>query len=148
MPPTIWRLNCNYSYVICIRYNNYIKKGNAIITGTMQALLNVVVWGFDAERAVSEPRFHHQWRPNVVAFEEALDAQRIDPSERTPTGMQSLMGKVNELQALRLGLKRKGHNLGSIEKVGDVQLIRRSPDGNGYQAASDPRKGGAPAGIE
>lgn len=122
--------------------------GPRIITGTLEVLLNAIVWSMDAQRAVREPRYHHQWIPNVVAFEEDLDAQRIQPGERSPEGMQSLMGKVKALQALRLGLKKKGHNLGSIETVGVVQLVLRAPDGDGYEAACDPRKGGAPAGIE
>ncbi|MCB9837800.1 MAG: gamma-glutamyltransferase [Phycisphaeraceae bacterium] len=122
--------------------------GPRIITGTLQVLLNAIVWGMDAERAVSEPRYHHQWRPNVIAFEEDLDARNIDPGERSPSGLQSLMGKVASLQALRLGLEKKGHNVGGIKTVGAVQLVRRAPDGNGYQAACDPRKGGEPAGLE
>jgi gamma-glutamyltranspeptidase len=32
--------------------------------------------------------------------------------------------------------------------VGNVQLIRRDPGGRGWQAASDPRKGGVPAGVD
>jgi len=120
--------------------------GPRIITGTLQAMLNVIVWGMDAQRAVSEPRYHHQWRPNALAFEEALNAQLIQPGERSPTGMQALMGRASALQALRLGLKKKGHSIGSIKSVGNVQLIRRAEEGAGYQAASDPRKGGAPAG--
>jgi len=121
--------------------------GPRIITGTLQSILNVVVWGMNAEAAVEAPRYHHQWSPNFLAFEDELDARLIDPGEQTPAGLHSLMGAVNALQELRLGLKKKGHNIASIEKVGDVQLIRRAPDGQGFQAACDPRKGGTPAGI-
>ena len=125
--------------------------GPRIITGTLQAMLNVIVWGMDAQRAVSEPRYHHQWRPNVLAFEEELNAQSVQPGERSPAGMQALMGKVSALQALRLGLNKKGHSIGSVDSVGAVQLIRRVTDEQGkeaWQGASDPRKGGAPAGVE
>jgi gamma-glutamyltranspeptidase/glutathione hydrolase len=122
--------------------------GPRIITGTLEALLNAIVWGMDAQRAVSEPRYHHQWIPNTVAFEEELDAQRIQPGERSPEGMQSLMGRVQALQSLRLGLKKRGHSLGSIKSVGAVQMVLRAPDGAGYQAACDPRKGGAPVGLQ
>ena len=124
--------------------------GPRIITGTLQAILNVVVWSMDAERAITEPRYHHQWRPNVLAFEEGLETRGIKPVEHSPQGMQSLMGKVNTLQALRLGLKKRGHNVGSIKQVGAVQLIRAVTTEEGaraYQAACDPRKGGAPAGL-
>ncbi len=40
--------------------------GPRIITGTMQAMLNVLLFGMDATGALAAPRFHHQWMPNVL----------------------------------------------------------------------------------
>ena len=96
--------------------------GPRIITGTMQCILNCLLFDLTPAEAVSAPRFHHQWMPDVLQLEAGwTDAE------------------------LRGQLARKGHELGEIATVGQVQLIRVMPDG--IRAASDPRKGGAPAGY-
>ena len=43
--------------------------GSTIITTTMQVILNVVIFGMDIKEAVSSPRFHSQWLPNVIMME-------------------------------------------------------------------------------
>ena len=43
--------------------------GSTIITTTMQVILNVVVLGMDIKEAVSSPRFHSQWLPDVIMTE-------------------------------------------------------------------------------
>ena len=43
--------------------------GSTIITTTMQAILNVVDYGMDIKEAVSSPRFHSQWVPDVIMTE-------------------------------------------------------------------------------
>jgi gamma-glutamyltranspeptidase len=51
---------------------------------------------------------------------------------------------LRQAAGLADALASKGHAVGDRESVASVQLIRASPEG--WQAASDPRKGGAPAG--
>ena len=97
--------------------------GPRIITGTLQALLNVLVFDDDAWTAVARSRFHHQWLPDTLRFEPGYLAARPE--------LADVLGE-------------RGHQLGDIDEVGVVQLIRR--DGEAWQAASDPRKGGEPAG--
>ncbi|MBN1824995.1 MAG: gamma-glutamyltransferase [Candidatus Eisenbacteria bacterium] len=94
--------------------------GPRIISATIQALLNVVLFDMDAEKAVSLPRFHHQWMPNDLYLERGIDS------------------------GVQLDLFGKGHHMERMEVIGQAQLIRRA--GDGYEAASDPRKGGKPAG--
>ncbi|MHC4129074.1 MAG: gamma-glutamyltransferase [Planctomycetota bacterium] len=96
--------------------------GPRIITGTLQCILNCVLYDMTPRQAVAAPRFHHQWLPDVLEFE----AQWTD--EPTITRLEDL-----------------GHRAGRRDDVGIVQLIRAGPDG--IRAASDPRKGGAPAGY-
>lgn len=96
--------------------------GPRIISGTLQTALNVLLFDMSADAALAAPRFHHQWEPDVLQLEDAMD---------TPS--------------LRGSLRALGHTVGHREAVGNVQLIRRVPAG--WQAASDPRKGGAPAGY-
>ncbi len=43
--------------------------GSTIITTTLQVIVNVIDYGMSIEDAVSLPRFHHQWRPNVVFYD-------------------------------------------------------------------------------
>jgi gamma-glutamyltranspeptidase/glutathione hydrolase len=94
--------------------------GPRIITGTLQALLNALS-GMDAGAAVAAPRLHHQWLPDRVDLESGAAAWGED-------------------------LAARGHAIGERDAVGNVQLIVRDPAGAGWQAASDPRKGGRPAG--
>jgi gamma-glutamyltranspeptidase / glutathione hydrolase len=45
--------------------------GPTIINTVYQAILNVTVHGLSAQRAVSAPRFHHQWLPDELRIEAA-----------------------------------------------------------------------------
>jgi len=95
--------------------------GPLIITSTLQALLNVIVFDFDAAAAVAAPRLHHQWVPPVLMLENGI--RRIDD----------------------FPLERLGHRLYRSSRSGAVQLIRRTRDG-WLEGAADPRKGGRAAG--
>ena len=95
--------------------------GPFIITGTLQVLLNALVFGQDAEQAVAAPRLHHQWSPQVLMVEPGIDAGR------------------------RAALARLGHRVADAPMAASVQLVRRAPDG-ALDGAADPRKGGKAAG--
>jgi len=96
--------------------------GPRIISGTVQALLNVLVFDLSAAESVARPRWHHQWSPNRLRHEATANPALLD------------------------AMRAKGHELESTTDVGVVQLIRRARSGAGWEAASDPRKGGSPAG--
>ncbi len=96
--------------------------GPRIITGTLQAILNCLLFDMTPGQAVAAPRFHHQWRPDQLRFEPSW------PNDGTREAMQ-----------------KYGHDIGVQEVVGQVQLIRVGKQG--MMAASDPRKGGKPAGY-
>lgn len=98
--------------------------GPRIITGTMESLLNAIA-GKGAAQAVGLPRIHHQWLPDVLFVEPGLFEIMQARSER---------GDWNAVAGR--------------DAVGNVQMIVRDPDGRGWQAACDPRKGGVPAGID
>jgi gamma-glutamyltranspeptidase/glutathione hydrolase len=91
--------------------------GPRIISNTFQVLLNVFVFGMDAQEAVDAPRIHHQWKPDKLVFEKEspLDIQR--------------------------SLKKRGHTLEQSRYPTAVQLIVVREDGT-REAASDPRKAG------
>ena len=98
--------------------------GPRIISGTLQALLNAL-GGMDAYPAVASPRIHHQWLP---------DALYAEPGLMPMLARRAAQGDWNELRQRR--------------DIGNVQLIKRDPSGRGWQAASDPRKGGVPVGVD
>ena len=107
--------------------------GPWIITGTLQVLLDCVTYGIPASKAVAQPRIHHQWMPNTLRIE--------------PEIADSTEGSGKQTRTVRAGLESRGQELklGKSECV--IQAIRRSPSSPGrFEAGSDPRKGGKPAG--
>ena len=102
--------------------------GPRIVTGTMQAMLDVLLFGMDASQALATPRFHHQWRPNTLLLERAWYA--VAREDGTAAALES-----------------RGHQVEPSGSVGNVQLIRRDKKTRTWDAACDPRKGGRPAGF-
>ena len=46
--------------------------GSTIITSVLQTILNIYEFDMNVQDAVNAPRFHHQWLPDVVIFEEGI----------------------------------------------------------------------------
>lgn len=104
--------------------------GPRIITATVQALVNALLRGDDAQAAVSRKRLHHQWMPDTLYWEPLEDGA--------------------ENQRLLDGLREPGENIKTAKGESAVQLIVRTSGGGApvtYTAGCDPRKGGEPAGI-
>jgi len=94
--------------------------GPRIITSVLNVFLGVTDFGLSLEDAIMRVRPHHQWQPDEVSFD------REPPTE------------------LAAALTKRGHKLSEKRKSGVVQAILS--DGEGWIGASDPRKGGKPAG--
>ena len=43
--------------------------GPTIINTVFETILNVAEWNMDVERAVTAPRYHHQWKPDTIGYE-------------------------------------------------------------------------------
>ena len=99
--------------------------GSRIVTATQQVAMNVLLRGMNAGEAVAAPRIHHQGVPDVLRVETIAP---LDPELQ------------DQLQA-------RGHTIDTIHNVANTQAIQivRSP-ARRLHAASDPRKGGRPAG--
>lgn len=95
--------------------------GPFIISSTIQVIVNMVDFGMDPSEAVSVPRIHHQWAPNVLFVDEHTSPDTIG------------------------ALEAKGHAVRVLDFFSSVQAIRASQ--GDVVGASDPRKGGWPAGI-
>ena len=119
MSPTI--VLENHEPALCVGASG----GSRIVTATQQVAMNVLLHGMSAAEAVAAPRIHHQGVP------EALRVETIAPLD----------------SALQNALEALGHRIEPIHNVANVQLIHveRSTERR-LHAASDPRKGGRPAG--
>jgi len=95
--------------------------GPRIISSVLNVLLGITDFDKSLERAIRDLRPHHQWQPELVYFD-------TDPPDE-----------------IRLGLTKRGHTLSNTRRTGIVQAILRTK--NGWEGASDPRKGGQPAGY-
>ncbi len=95
--------------------------GPLIISSVLNVLLAVLDGETTLEAAMSAARPHHQWKPDQVFF------------DRRPP------------EVMRVGLVKRGHKLSAKTRTGIVQAVLRTK--SGWLGASDPRKGGRPAGY-
>lgn len=82
--------------------------GSTIITSVLQTILNVHEYGMGMQEAVNQPRFHHQWLPDVVMIEpHKFDS--ITKIELTKLGYaidernSRVIGKVDAILVLKDG---------------------------------------------
>ncbi len=97
--------------------------GPRIITATLQNILNILLFDMNIQQAVSAPRFHHQWLPDMLYIEE----HGISPDT------QNLLAKF-------------GHNLSVIENIGRVHTVYVDEEGLKYGVA-DSRGDGSTKGY-
>jgi gamma-glutamyltranspeptidase/glutathione hydrolase len=95
--------------------------GPNIITSTIEVLLNVVDWKMDAQAAVTAPRIHHQWFPDLLGVEPGVPKETVDE------------------------LGRRGQKPKDLPASGKVNLIVRGK--KGLEAAAEPRSPSGPAGY-
>ena len=72
MTPTIVLKDGNPSLIVGT------PGGSTIITSVLQTILNVYEFNMSVSDAVSAPRFHHQWLPDVVIVEENGFTKEVD----------------------------------------------------------------------
>lgn len=97
--------------------------GPLIITGTLQTLLNSLIFGMDVGEAISAPRIHNQWMPDMLGVEEAVP-------------------EISRTVLERLGHPVRVFNRGAAVQA--VEVVGRN-EGRRVRAASDGRKGGRAA---
>lgn len=116
MSPTIVTKNNSVRMVIGA------AGGPRIISATLQNFLNLAVFEMNAQQAISAPRFHHQWLPDEIRFEE--------------------YGISADTKAI---LKKMGHNM-TTGSVGRAHIIFIDDDGIRH-GAPDPRGDGVAEGY-
>ncbi|MEM6294892.1 MAG: gamma-glutamyltransferase [Myxococcota bacterium] len=95
--------------------------GPTITTTVVQIIRAVVDYGLSIDEAVASPRVHHQWQPDMIWAEEALD---------------------DEVEA---GLKAKGHEIRSRGAMGHANCIEVDPKTRGFRAVADVERDGGKA---
>lgn len=104
--------------------------GPTIINTVLHVVLNVVDFGMHIQQAIDAPRFHHQWQPDHIFWEEF----GVNPDTRAT--LEKMGHKFREIP----GMSR------APGKIGDAQGVMI--DGSGMRlGASDPRLGGVPVGF-
>jgi gamma-glutamyltranspeptidase/glutathione hydrolase len=97
--------------------------GSTIITTVYRLIIQVIDQKMTMNEAVAVKRFHHQWLPDVIFYEEGA---------LTP--------------GMREELKRMGYELRLRGYIGRADCIRILPDGS-IEAAPDPRGDDTAAGY-
>ncbi len=98
--------------------------GSTIINTVLQVIVNVIDHGMNIEDAVSSPRFHHQWQPDLIRYESgAISEQAL--AELRDWGHQ--------------GISRSRFPLGDANSI--------KVNGDMLEGVSDPRNDGGTAGF-
>lgn len=92
--------------------------GPTIITGTLLGMVNLIDFGMTPAEAITAPRIHDQWRPEVLFIEPDMGGKKK--------------------------LEKWGHKLKIQPAFNSVQIVVRGADGT-LTGVSDPRKMGQPA---
>ena len=98
--------------------------GSTIINTVLEVLLDVLVYKMDVLQAVTSPRFHDQWMPDLLTLE------RVGFSSDT----------LEKLQ-------QDGYPLSFRDIIGDCEAIEIAPDSGWRWGASDPRADGKAVGY-
>ena len=96
--------------------------GSTIITTVAQIIVNIIDYGMNITEAVHSPRFHHQWLPDLVFYENGA------------------------LSKATLGtLKDKGYYFQKKKSIGEANCIQISSNGIKFGAADTRRDASAKA---
>ncbi len=87
--------------------------GSTIITSVFQVMVNIFDFGQTATEAVHNPRFHHQWKPDVLFIEDDCLQVGTQDSLRYMGHELKLRGKIGKVEAILV------RDTGSLEAVAD-----------------------------
>jgi gamma-glutamyltranspeptidase / glutathione hydrolase len=96
--------------------------GPTIISQVLLALINVIDFEMPLDAALSQPRFHHQWRPDELR-------------------MESTIG-----EAVQRELEKRGHKIAVIPSIGVTQAVGVNIGRTNFVGSHDPRVNGKAAG--
>ena len=86
--------------------------GPTIINTVMEVILNTTVHGMDIQRAVSAPRFHHQWFPDQIRYEpwgfSADTIEKLKSIGQFPMSAGSSQGSAHSIKISQGGTRGIG----------------------------------------
>ena len=87
--------------------------GSTIITSVLQTILNVHEFGMGMQESVNQPRFHHQWLPDMIMIEpNGFNENVISELKRTGYTVDArnsrVIGKVDAILVLKDGKLEAG----------------------------------------
>ena len=89
--------------------------GPTIISQAVLAIIHFIDHGMTPAKALSQARFHHQWKPNRLLVEKALGQATIDE------------------------LRKMGHTVKVTDSIGAAQALGLGQAGRPFTGAADPR---------
>lgn len=95
--------------------------GPTIISQVVLALINTIDFGMEPVKALAQPRFHQQWKPDELVVEKAMSDDVIRE------------------------LEKRGHKVKRVDSMGAAQMIGVDRSGQGFVGAHDPRLDGKAA---
>ena len=108
------------------------RGGPRIITAVADVLVNVIDYGMNIQQAVDEPRFHHQWMPDVL---------RVEKNGFSPAVGNRLAAMGHKIEE---GYTERGE---WHPQWGDVECVAIDPKTGERLGASDGRRRGKTAGY-
>jgi gamma-glutamyltranspeptidase/glutathione hydrolase len=108
-----------------VRFVAGSNGGPRIISSVLLAFLGAIDFEMDAQEAVSAPRFHHQWRPDVLEVEAEIPADVVD------------------------ALRARGHEVKVTDTImSGVEAILVDPASGVMSGGADPRRDSAALGVD
>ena len=86
--------------------------GPSIITSVFQTILNVIEYEMNVNDAVSSPRFHHQWYPDLIVMEKEAYSNELDSILK---GKNYLIVKL-PIQEETLGVYKRS-DIGAVDAI-------------------------------